>query len=240
VLTDNAPINDDAGRKQLSIHRLTQEAAVYGTYGLIDSSSLQHAFDGLLSLLRRRFPHAELHEGLWSRWGECSKYLPHVAALARASKRCWKKKKSAAEPVETNTVFVNLLIDATWYLQEIGELQECLDLLDIAKDACPDRNSLEYAYLCNTHVTVAVDQNDIAMGRKYSQEALAIRKAWLPPNHMDLAASHNNYANSLNNEGRYDEAIEHLLIAEKSGPERATRTSSTRPWPSSTWAGRSP
>jgi hypothetical protein len=38
---------------------------------------------------------------------------------------------------------------------------------------------------------------------------------------MDLAASHNNYANSLNNEGRYDEAIEHL-VAEK------------------IWAGRSP
>lgn len=134
--------------------------------------------------------------------------------MAQAYKRS-QKKRSPAETIDPSTAFVNLLVDATWYLQEIGELQECLDLLDIAKDACPDKTSLEYAYLCNTHVTVVVDQNDMAMDHKYSQEAIAIREARLPPKHMDLAASHNNYANNLNNDGRYSEAIEHLLIAEK-------------------------
>lgn len=66
-MTDNALINDDAEKDQVSIHRLTQEAFIYGAYGLIDSGSLQEAFDSLLGLLLRRFPHTELHEGLWSR-----------------------------------------------------------------------------------------------------------------------------------------------------------------------------
>ncbi|KAK3345809.1 hypothetical protein B0T25DRAFT_460837 [Lasiosphaeria hispida] len=215
TLTDNALIDDDGETGKLSIHRLTQEAFIYqkAIYGLVDSSSLQTAFDALLGLLVLKFPHAQAHEGLWSRWAECSKYLPHVAALARAYKR-FQKKKSATERIQPSLAFVTLMVNATWYLQEIGELQECLDMLEIATSACVDKNSFEYAYLCNTYVTVAVDQNDMEMGQNYSKKAIAIREAKLSPSNMELASSYANYANCLNNEGKYDEAIPHLVAAE--------------------------
>jgi len=86
-------------------------------------------------------------------------------------------------------------------------------LLAIAESACIDKHSLEYASICNTYVIVAVEQNDMEMGQEYSKKALVIRQVKLPAFDMNRAASYANYANSLINEGEYDNAIRYMAAA---------------------------
>ncbi|RSL87980.1 hypothetical protein CEP52_015361 [Fusarium oligoseptatum] len=177
--------------------------------GLLEPSSLQEAFDGLLFLLSKRFPHATASEGLWKHWAVCSRYVTHVAALAHA----FKNSQERPRPIRPSTAFVKLMTDATWYLFEIGELNESKALLDIADEACPNKQSLQYAYICNVYVAIAVDKNDMEMGRTYSEKAIAIREAQLSPTDANLALSYNNFANTLNNEGKFSEALAHYTMA---------------------------
>lgn len=194
------------------MHRLTQRAFLYSPVGLLEPSSLQEAFDGLLFLLAKRFPHATASEGLWKHWAVCSRYVTHVAALAHAFKNSQKRKRS--RPIQPSTAFVKLMADATWYLFEIGKLNESKALLDIANEACLDKQSLEYACICNVYVAIAVEKNDMEMGRTYSEKAIAIREAQLTPTDANLALSYNNFASTLNNEGKFSEALAHYTMAD--------------------------
>ncbi len=103
--------------------------------------------------------------------------------------------------------FLKLMISATWYLFEIGEFRECIELLDIVSDACEDKQSSEYVWICNTYVCVAVDENDLETARSYSEKAVAIREVKLEATAIDLLNSYNNFGNALNNEYKYDEAL---------------------------------
>lgn len=210
ALTDKALADVDNERDELCMHRLTQKAFLYSPVGLLEPSSLQETFDGLLFLLSRRFPHGTPSEGIFRHWAACSRYVAHVAALAHA----FKKSQKRPRPIQPSVDFVKLMINATWYLFEIGELNETKALLDIASEACPDKQSLEYAYLCNRYATIAVDKNDMEMGRAYSEKAMAIREARLAPTDADLAATYNNFANILNNEGKFSEALTYYTKAE--------------------------
>ncbi|RSL51273.1 hypothetical protein CEP54_011481 [Fusarium duplospermum] len=210
ALTNNALIEADDKREELCMHRLTQRAFLYSPVGLLEPSSLQETFDGLLFLLAKRFPHATASEGLWKHWATCSRYVSHVAALAHAFKNSQKRPR----PIQPSIAFVKLMSDATWYLFEIGELNESKALLDIANEACPDKQSLEYAKICNVYVAIAVDKNDMEMGRAYSEKAIAIRAAQLTPTDAKLALSYNNFANTLNNEGKFSEALAHYTMAD--------------------------
>ncbi|RTE83616.1 hypothetical protein BHE90_001798 [Fusarium euwallaceae] len=213
ALTDNALAEADYKRNELCMHRLTQRAFLYCPVGLLEHSSLQETFDGLLFLLAKRFPHATASEGLWKHWAVCSKYVTHVAALAHAFKNSQKGPRWKSRPIQPSTAFVKLMTDATWYLFEIGELNESKALLDIADEACPNKQSLQYAYICNVYVAIAVDKNDMEMGRTYSEKAIAIRETQLSPTDANLALSYNNFANTLNNEGNFSEALAHYTMA---------------------------
>ncbi|RSL52715.1 hypothetical protein CEP53_008003 [Fusarium sp. AF-6] len=183
--------------------------------GLLEPSSLQEAFDGLLFLLANRFPHATAFEGLWKHWAVCSRYVTHVSALAHAFKHSQKVPRwKGPRPIQPSTAFVKLITDATWYLFEVGKLNESKALLDIADEACPDKQSLEYAYICNVYIAIAVEKNDMEMGRAYSEKAIAIREAQLSPTDANLALSYNNFANTLNNEGKFSEALAHYTMAD--------------------------
>lgn len=192
----------------LSIHRLTQQAFLYSAFGLHEDRNLQRAFDALLFLLETNFPKASSSEGIWRHWERCSQLIPHVAAMARTFQKFAKPTKLDGLRFEPR--FLSLLNDATWYLFEIGAIQESTELLHIAMDACHDKQSLEYAHFCNTYVNIAVEQNDMEIGRKYSEIAISIREAHASSVNLDddLANSYNNFGNTLNNEGKYDEALE--------------------------------
>ncbi|KIX07673.1 uncharacterized protein Z518_02327 [Rhinocladiella mackenziei CBS 650.93] len=197
--------------QQLAIHRLTQQAFLYDEHGLSDPPNLQATFDGLVSLLDRKFPRYGREKSLTDVWDICASYLPHVSALARTFDTFQKSKT----PIKSSELFAELLKNATWYLQEIGEIQRSQDLLRIAFDACEDKRSLIYAYLCNTKVVLAMELNDMAEGQKYSAEAISIREEKLAPDDLDLAISYGNSANILLNEGRYDEALANHALSDK-------------------------
>ena len=197
--------------QELSIHRLTQQAFLYDEHGLADPQKLQETFDGLVSLLDQKFPRYGRERSLTDVWDICEAYLPHVSALARGFKTFQKSKT----PIKTSETFAELLKNATWYLQEIGEISRCQDLLDIAFSACEDDRSLTYAYLCNTKVVLAMELNDIAGGRRYSKEAISIREEKLAPDDLDLAVSYGNFASILLNEGLYGEALTNHSLFDK-------------------------
>jgi tetratricopeptide (TPR) repeat protein len=197
----------------LSVHRLTQEAFLYNEYGLLENTRLQAAFDGLVFLLDHRFPGYGREKSLLDQWDICARYLPHVSALTRVFKK-FLNSDSPSGRIRSSEAFVGLLTKASWYLQEIGDLRACSNLLQIACDACEDKTSLIYAYLCNTHVVVAVDENDMSKAQKYSTKAIAIRENRLASDDLDLAISYNNYGIALLNEGRYDESLANLMLSD--------------------------
>jgi tetratricopeptide (TPR) repeat protein len=212
ALTDNGLVEASSSGDYLSMHRLTQQAFIYSTLGLSKASNLQEAFDGLLFLLIQRFPPVTSTEGLWKYWAECSRYTPHVASLAR-SFRAFRKPTKAMVSIRPSLDFLKLMISTTWYLFEIGEFLECKELLDIASDACEDKQSIEYAWICNCYVCIAVDENDLETARLYSEQAIAIREAKLEATAIDLLNSYNNFGNALNNECKYDEALKYYTKA---------------------------
>ena len=212
-LYNKALIDREEGASAVSLHRLTQEAFLYSQYGLRDTKDLQQAFDALVALLDRRFPEYGREKSLLDDWAICSRYLPHISALARVF-RSFSTVKLATKRLHTSQKFASILARATWYLQEIGELRECSDLLQVATDACEDTRSLTYAYLCNTHVVVAIDQNNMAEGQLYSEKAIDIRTTKLGPDDLDLAISYGNYASSLLNEGKFDDALANHALSD--------------------------
>ncbi|KAJ4302826.1 hypothetical protein N0V90_001717 [Kalmusia sp. IMI 367209] len=205
-----ALIEVDRDKDEISIHRLTQQAFLYDANGLYETKALQASFDGLVSLLDRKFPRYGREKSLLYDWDTCSRYLSHVLALAKH----FKASKRTKRKLESNELFVELLKNATWYLQEIGEIRDSEDLLEIAFEACEDKGSLTYAYLCNTKVVLAMDTNEIEKGHSYSQKAIAIREQKLAPADIDIAISHGNFANILVNEADFDEALKHMTIAD--------------------------
>ncbi|KAI0875938.1 P-loop containing nucleoside triphosphate hydrolase protein [Hypoxylon argillaceum] len=196
----------------ISIHRLTQQAFIHNSFGLAEQSNLPNAFEGLLSLIFPKFPTVTSTEGLWKHWAECSRYIPQVSAMARTF-RAFKNPTKVMPGISPSPQFLTLMISATWYLFEIGEMAECKELLNIAIDACEDKEGIQFAWLCNTFASVAIDENDHETARLYCEKAISIREAKLEPTAIDLVNSYNNYGNALNNECRYDEAINLFMRA---------------------------
>jgi len=68
------------------------------------------------------------------------------------------------------------------YLHELGDYEVSGHVLETALTACENRNSLLYADLRNTAGSRFYDLNRLGDCRKAWDEALAIRKSFLPPN----------------------------------------------------------
>jgi tetratricopeptide (TPR) repeat protein len=218
LLSVNALLESIDNADQLHIHRLTKQAFLYSPQGLASATSshnnLQMAFDGLLFILARKFPHAGLREGLWRHLTKCAEYIPHVTTLARTL-HTFQNSKDPQRAIRPSDTFIKLMIDAAWYLFEIHDLEECREMLDIASKACEDKRSTDYGFLCNTYVAIALHENDIETGRRYSELAIKIREASLPPGHVTLAHSYGNFGSNLLNECRYDEAVNYFFKSEK-------------------------
>lgn len=186
---------------QLSLHRLVQSAFQYSDYGL-SSEDLQRAFDTSATLVNYRFPKFGGPKSLHGLWRECSKWYHHADAMANLFAKAKKTKK----PLKSSPDFDELLKNAAWYQYEIGELAECLHMLEIAYDACLDKDGLIYAYHCNTAGCVYYELNDLTRCRNSYERSLDIRTAKLNPDHPDFSNTHSNMAKLLMSELRFEEA----------------------------------
>ena len=175
--------------RNLSVHRVVQEATTYGD--LID---LQTSFDAAVRLVHYRFPKTEMDGSLFSKWSICQEYIPHGVNL---SKRFVEHTKAGA--LKGSVTFVDLMSNCAWlvstsagymhkhnsshrYLYELGDYEVSGHVLATAISACDDRNSLLYVDLRNTAGSRFYDLNRLGDCRKAWDEALAIRKSFLPGN----------------------------------------------------------
>jgi len=71
------------------------------------------------------------------------------------------------------------------YLYEISSYDEALQIIKIGYDACQDKESLQYADLCNTAGVCYLEKNLVAQCREALETSFHIREAKLPPDDID-------------------------------------------------------
>jgi tetratricopeptide (TPR) repeat protein len=93
---------------------------------------------------------------------------------------------------------------------ESGASEECMDLMKIATDICENKESIEYAHLCNTAGCAEYERGHVKEAYPYMIVSRRIREKLLPWNHPELADTYNNYANLVLQEfkpGALDKAL---------------------------------
>jgi len=202
----------------LSLHRLIQRAFIFSPSGL-DSSDRQVAFNAVTKLLNHRFPKGS---PLFQKWEVCAKYLHHVLALAEL----FKTLKATKRPMESSPDFDELIMNASWYQYEIGDLEASLNLLMLGFDICQDKEGILYGFYCNHAACIYYELNDLVRCREVLEKSQKIREARGDPIENELANTYSNMSNLLLSESLLDEA---LMMNEKAMTLRATivGTSST-------------
>lgn len=94
------------------------------------------------------------------------------------------------------------------YLYELGQLNDGLELLKIAYDSVPEKNSAIFAHLCNSAAVIYYEQNDLELCREFNERSRGIREAVLGEDHLDRATTYHNLGSLASAQGRYDEALE--------------------------------
>jgi tetratricopeptide (TPR) repeat protein len=194
-----------AGRN-LTIHREVQEAVNYRS-----KSDLQASFDAGVNLLYDAFPQQKEGRPMTDEKDSCRRWIQHAIALANKyniySKGRRPENDFPLEGMASRKIFVKLLANCAWYLFEIADYDECLNIISIARSACDDQQSLEYAHLLNTESTTYFEQNRLRQSREAALAAHAIREEKLSPDAADYAIVLANLGNIESAQGKYDEAL---------------------------------
>ena len=140
---------------------------------------------------------------LYAHWEECSKLLTHCQHLGEIY---WKQ-RSARVPIKSSPKFEELLKNCAWYLLEVGEADESLHMIEIAQDACVDKEGVLYSQLCNNAGCIQFEKNSNVRCWENFSTSLRIRKKLLPPDHSDLANTYNNIGNYYASIGQLDDAL---------------------------------
>ena len=83
---------------------------------------------------------------------------------------------------------MKLLYNAAWYLYEVSDYESCLKLVDSAWLACDDKESLQYAELCNVAGCVYHETNKLSECRKNWITFSKIQEVKLGENDLDVSA----------------------------------------------------
>ncbi|KAJ9617240.1 hypothetical protein H2200_000961 [Cladophialophora chaetospira] len=201
--------------RDISIHRTVQEAVSYqGKDDLIDF------FDAMVSVLYDAFPKQDLGRPLTDYWANCQLWIQHVVTLALRYKAYTSNRPEGDIPLKgmaSAELFVQLLANASWYLFEIADYEEALNLIEIASTAAEDKNSLDYAHLLNTAGVTFYELNKLRRAREALERCLAIRTSLLPEGHIEIANTLSNLGNVETAENNLEAAME---VLEKSAVYR--------------------
>ncbi|CAD6586563.1 MAG: hypothetical protein ASARMPRED_002760 [Alectoria sarmentosa] len=127
----------------------------------------------------------------------CQMYIHTALRLAKSFQEYSKDRP----PIQTRPELGELLKNAVWYLYECGQLDDALELLEIAYETVPDKQSALY--------------NDLKPCRDFNEKSLQIREAVLAPDDLDLVSSYHNLGGIASAQDRYDEALELLTKTEE-------------------------
>jgi tetratricopeptide (TPR) repeat protein len=63
---------------------------------------------------------------------------------------------------------------------ESGASEECMDLMTIATELCEDKESIEYAHLCNTAGCAEYERGHVKEAYSFMKESRRIKEVRLP------------------------------------------------------------
>ncbi len=101
------------------------------------------------------------------------------------------------------------------YLYELGQFRDGLELLKIAYNSVPDKQSAIFAHLCNSAAVIYYEQNDLKPCREFNERSRRIREAVLNEDDLDRATSYHNLGSLASAQGKYNEALELFAKTEK-------------------------
>lgn len=182
------------------IHRVIQEAMNY-----VNIEELQQSFDAATELLHEAFPLQLKSQPLHDEWPRCQFYIQHVVHLTKMYSSYQRGNNGNVVP---DLNFIRLLSNAGWYLYEVADYAECIDMMNIACSACDDKSSLLYSHLLNALGSSYVEVNKLKKGRAVFDEALKIRVRKLDEDDLQLASTYANIGNIDTSQGNFDEAQE--------------------------------
>ncbi|KPM44912.1 hypothetical protein AK830_g1644 [Neonectria ditissima] len=158
----------------------------------------------MCKLLNFRYPKSDTTWSHWGKWEICAKYFPHVMSVAQTYENSAKmeKNKMAMSP-ELSRVIRN----CAWYQYECGNHVACLELVEITKHGCEDKDGLEYAHLCSHGACALYELHEVDQGKKLIESSFAIRNALLEPDDGQLANTFSNRGLLEASECKYAEAL---------------------------------
>ena len=83
----------------------------------------------------------------------CRRWVQHVIALTTRYKQYSVGKSETTDPMKgmkSAQIFVKLLADCAWYLYEVTDYDECLNMISCATATYENQGSRELAHLMNT------------------------------------------------------------------------------------------
>jgi tetratricopeptide (TPR) repeat protein len=197
--------------RSMAIHREVQEAVNYQ-----GKDDLRESFDAAANLLYDAFPQQQEGRPMTEDKEICRRWVQHVIALATRYKQYGVGKSETTDPLrgmESVHIFVKLLANCAWYLYEVADYDECLNMINYATTACEDQETVDFAHLMNTKGSTYYELNKLKLSREAHEIAGQLRKTLLGENHAEYAISRSNLGNVESAKGRYDEALELLREA---------------------------
>lgn len=204
----------------ISIHRLTQEAAIRH---LVSNNRIHQAFDNTVEFLRKSYPRQTNGESMYELFPECRRLTQHVTSLAGVHSQVVQASKGSLPESHSshhNTTlqfFATLLADAGWFLYETGLADNALELFRKGEAICHDFFGGEphalTALFYNNIGVVFDSQNLVEKATEYARNCLVIREACLSPDDPEMGNSYSNLGHNLLDQDRYADAREYYQKA---------------------------
>jgi tetratricopeptide (TPR) repeat protein len=197
--------------RSMAICREVQEAVDYP-----GKDDLRESFDAAANLLYDAFPQQQEGRLMTEDKEICCRWVQHVIALATKYRQYSFEKSEKADPLrgmESAQTFVKLLASCAWYLYEIADYDECLDLINYATAAYENQEIVGIAHLMNTKGLAYYEFNKFKPSREAFEISGQLMKTLLGEHHAEYAISRSNLGNVESAKGRYDEALELLREA---------------------------
>jgi tetratricopeptide (TPR) repeat protein len=209
LLRRHALVKSNKQLKELSIHRLVQDASIRYCQ---ENGLLQIAFEDAMECLSRVYPRQQQGHSMFASYKECKKYTPQLLSI-EVRYREMKARKTKIKAIE---LLAELLCHCGWYFYETADKQMALKVLHSARSISEEiHGSTPNKLLALIYSNIGVvyssqEQGDEAL--KFSLLALDQRRQCLLPGDPQIGESCNNCASSLHMLERLEEA--HVLFEE--------------------------
>ncbi|KAJ5959309.1 Tetratricopeptide-like helical [Penicillium vulpinum] len=190
-------INSDTG--MISLHRLTQEAYYYH----LTEKERHDTFHVAYRILCAAFPKRTLRRQMYEVWETCEMLIHHIET-AQDKYEDLRPTGLDVQDLEYHT----MLADAAWFCSETSSLQLGETIGRRAADNCADKNSLIYAYLCESVATVDHRRGRYLPAYKFFLQSLEIREKEPSTTGPELADAYSAVGLALFGLFKCEEAIE--------------------------------